>query len=148
MNIRTNEHSNKKNKRIVKEEGKQERRNFDLEQRLIDFAVLIIKITESLNGSIAAKLISGQFIRSGFSSSLHYGEVKDAESRNDFIHKVKVVLKELRETFIALKIIRQTSLSKNQELVDKGLAECNELISIFVKSIETARNNNKTKTYA
>ncbi|MDD5570832.1 MAG: four helix bundle protein [Bacteroidales bacterium] len=124
---------------------KEEKRNFDLEQRLIDFAVLIIKIAESLNGSIAAKLISGQFVRSGFSSALHYGEVKDAESRNDFIHKVKVILKELRETFIALKIIRQAALTKNPELVDKGLTECNELISIFVKSIETAKRNNQIK---
>ncbi|MFH0866266.1 MAG: four helix bundle protein [Bacteroidota bacterium] len=122
---------------------KEEKKNFDLEQRLIDFAILIVKIAESLNGTNAAKLISGQFIRSGFSSALHYGEVKDAESRNDFIHKVKVILKELRETFIALKIIQQVPLTKNPELVTKGLTECNELISIFVKSIETARKNNQ-----
>lgn len=120
---------------------KEEKKNFDLEQRLIDFAVLIVKIADSLDGSNASKLISGQFIRSGFSSALHYGEVKDAESRNDFIHKVKVILKELRETFIALKIIRQVPLSKNHELVDLGITECNELISIFVKSIGTAKKN-------
>ncbi|MCX6256659.1 MAG: four helix bundle protein [Bacteroidia bacterium] len=124
---------------------KEVKNNFDLEQRLVDFAILIVKIAESLNGTDAAKLICGQIIRSGFSSALHYGEVKDAESGNDFIHKVKVILKELRETLIALKIIQQVPLTKNPELAIMGLTECNELISIFVKSINTAKKNIQLK---
>lgn len=123
----------------------EERKNFDLEQRLIDFAVIVIRISESLNKTEAAKIVNGHLLRAATSSALHYGEVKDAESRNDFIHKVKVVLKEMREVMIALKIIIQVPLSKNMELVSKGKSECNELISIFVKSIETARNNGKSQ---
>lgn len=118
------------------------KRKFDLEERLIDFAALIIEISESLNNSKAGNHISGQLVRSGTSPALHYGEAQSAESRNDFIHKLKILLKELRETIVALKIIRRVSLTKKMDLVEKGIIECNELISIFVKSIETARRNN------
>ncbi len=116
-------------------------KKFDLEDRLIDFAVLIIEISENLNNTRAGNHISGQIIRSGTSPALNYGEAQSAESRNDFIHKLKVLLKELRETLVALKIIKRGSLTNKIELLDKGTNECNELISIFVKSIETARRN-------
>ena len=117
-------------------------KKFDLEDRLIDFAVLIIDISENLNNTRAGNHVSGQIIRSGTSPALNYGEAQSAESRNDFIHKLKVLLKELRETLVALKIIKRGSLTKKIELLDKGTTECNELISIFVKSIETAKKNN------
>lgn len=118
-------------------------KKFDLEDRLIDFAVLIIDLSENLNNTRAGNHISGQIIRSGTSPALNYGEAQSAESRNDFIHKLKVLLKELRETLVALKIIKRGSLTKKIDLLDKGAIECNELISIFVKSIETARKNNE-----
>jgi four helix bundle protein len=117
-------------------------KKFDLEERLIDFAVLIIEITESLNNTRAGNHISSQLVRSGTSPALHYGEAQSAESRNDFVHKLKILLKELRESLVALKIIKKVSLTKKIELVEKGIIECNELISIFVKSIETAKRNN------
>jgi four helix bundle protein len=117
-------------------------RKFDLEERLIDFAVLIIEISESLNNTRAGNHISGQLVRSGTSPALHYGEAQSAESRNDFIHKLKILLKELRESLVALKIIKRVLLTKKIDLVEKGTVECNELISIFVKSIETAKKNN------
>jgi len=116
-------------------------RKFDLEDRLIDFAVLIIKITENLFNTKAGNYIGGQLVRSGTSPALHYGEAQSAESRNDFIHKLKILLKELRESRSAMKIIKNTPLAENMELIEKGLLECNELISIFVKSIETAKKN-------
>jgi four helix bundle protein len=119
-----------------------DKRKFDLEERLIDFAVLIIEITESLNNTRAGNHISSQLVRSGTSPALHYGEAQSAESRNDFVHKLKILLKELRESLVALKIIKKVSLTKKIELVEKGIIECNELISIFVKSIETAKRNN------
>jgi four helix bundle protein len=84
-------------------------------------------------------------VRSGTSPALLYGEAQSAESRNDFIHKLKILLKELRETLIALKIIKNVPLTKKFDLVDKGMIECNELIAIFVKSIETARKNNEKR---
>jgi four helix bundle protein len=116
-------------------------KKFDLEERLIDFAVLIIEISESLSNTKVGNHISGQIVRSGTSPALHYGEAQSAESRNDFIHKLKILLKELRETLVALKIIRRVSLTKKIDLVEKGIIECNELISIFVKSIDTAKKN-------
>jgi four helix bundle protein len=116
-------------------------RKYDLEDRLIDFAVLIIRITENLFNTKAGNYIGGQLVRSGTSPALHYGEAQSAESRNDFIHKLKILLKELRESRSGMKIIKNAPLSENMELIEKGLLECNELISIFVKSIETAKKN-------
>ena len=118
---------------------------FDLEDRLIEFSVLVIKITENLNNTRAGNHVASQLVRSGTAPALIYGEAQSAESRNDFIHKLKILLKELRETLVALKIIKRVPLSKTIELVDKAMIECNELISIFVKSIETARKNNEKR---
>jgi four helix bundle protein len=125
--------------------NEKQKRKFDLEERLIDFAVLIIEISENLNNTRAGNHIGGQLVRSGTSPALHYGEAQSAESRNDFVHKLKILLKELRETLIALKIIKRVSLAKKIDGVEKGITECNELISIFVRSIETARKNIKSK---
>lgn len=119
-------------------------KKFDLEERLIDFAVMILEVGESLFNTRAGNHIGGQIVRSGSSPALNYGEAQSAESRNDFVHKFKIILKELRETNVSLKIIRRKPLTKKLELVDKAMKECNELISIFVKSIETV-NRNKFK---
>ena len=131
----------------------EEKRKYDLDERLIDFAVLIVARTESLYNTRAGNHIAGQLVRSGTSPALHYGEAQSAESRADFIHKIKVILKELRETKNALRIIKKVPLTDKIENVDKALKECNELISIFMKSVETAKKNmesekkknNKTK---
>ncbi len=80
-------------------------------------------------------------LRSGTSPSLNYGEAQDAESPRDFIHKMKIGLKELRESEINLNIISRAGLSNDNALVAYGIAESNELISIFVTSIKTARKN-------
>jgi len=82
-----------------------EERKFDLEDRLIDFAIMITYIVEALPNTKAANHIGGQMIRSGSSPALNYGEAQEAESRNDFIHKMGICRKELRETKVALKII-------------------------------------------
>jgi len=117
------------------------KRKFDLEERLIDFAVLVIQIADNLIDTRAGNHIAGQIVRSGTHPALHYGEAESAESRQDFIHKLKVLLKELRETSNALKIIKKASLSNMTHLIEKALPECNELISIFVKSISTTQEN-------
>ncbi|MFW5805645.1 MAG: four helix bundle protein [Bacteroidales bacterium] len=113
-------------------------RKYDLEKRLIDFTIIIMEIVEQLPKTRIGNHIAGQLIRSGTSPALHYGEVQSAESQKDFIHKFKVILKELRETNICLKIIKQKPLIKSQEKIDFVLTECNEIISIFVISIKTA----------
>ena len=113
----------------------------DLEERLIDFAVRVIFLTGALPKTKIGNHISGQLIRNGTSPAPNYGEAQDAESRSDFIHKVKIVLKELWETRVWLLMIAKAKLirpvSKIQPLID----ECDELISIFVKSAKTARRN-------
>jgi four helix bundle protein len=119
---------------------------YNLEDRLIDFTCLIFDITETFKSSKAGNHISGQLVRSGSSPALNYGEAQSSESKNDFIHKFKVILKELRETLISLKIAKKGLLFKNEELLEKGIVECNELISIFVKSIDTASKNKNNKS--
>ncbi len=114
---------------------------FDLEERLIDFSVLIVKISGGMSKNKAGSHLAGQLIRSGTSVSLNYGEAQSGESRKDFIHKMKIVLKELRETFVCLKIIYRTKLYDDQSEMDKTMIENNELISIFVRSVETAQKN-------
>ena len=116
---------------------------YNLEERLINFTCLIFEITEIYKNSKAGNHISGQLVRSGSSPALNYGEAQSSESKNDFIHKFKVILKELRETLISLKISKKSALCKNEVLLEKGIIECNELIAIFVKSIETANKNRK-----
>jgi four helix bundle protein len=114
---------------------------YDLEERLIEFSVLIIEIVNEMPNLKAGNHLSGQLVRSGTSVSLNYGEAQSAESRKDFIHKMKVILKELRETFVCLKIIHRSKLYRTESKILKAKKENNELISIFVKSIETAQNN-------
>jgi len=114
---------------------------FQLEDRLIDFAVLIIEIVNDLPNTKAGNHLAGQLVRSGTSHALNYGEAQSGESRKDFIHKIKVVLKELRETYVCLKIINKAKLYKSEKKIQMALKENDELISIFVKSVETAQRN-------
>lgn len=116
-------------------------RKFDINDRLIDFAVGIIKICESIGNSRAGAHMASQLLRSGTSPSLNYGEAMSAESRSDFIHKLKIALKELRETKNIIIIIQKANLSANKELMMLILKECNELIAILVKSTEIAQKN-------
>ena len=116
----------------------------ELEERLINFAVLIIEIVNEIPNTKAGNHLSGQLVRSGTSPALNYGEAQSGESRKDFIHKIKIVLKELRETFICLKIIDKSKLLSSNEKMQIALKENDELISIFVKSVETAQKNQKS----
>ncbi len=113
---------------------------FDLEERLVDFAARCIKVAQSLPRSFSGQHLSGQLTRSGTSPALNDGEAQGAESRKDFIHKMRVCLKELRETRICLKIIIRSEMLSEEKLTSLIL-ETNELISIFVTSIKTAKQN-------
>ena len=119
---------------------------YDLEDRLIEFSVRIIKITESLQKSKAGSHIANQLIRSGTSPAPNYGEAQAAESRADFIHKMKIGLKELRETRVWLLMIVKANLIKPVSKIDSLLDENNQLIAIYVKSINTAKENNRRKS--
>ncbi len=107
---------------------------------------MIIEIVQTMSDTKEANHLAGQLLRSGTSSALNYGEAQSGESRRDFIHKIKIVLKELRESNICLKIIYRTRLFSEEEKINFVLNESHELISIFVKSVETAEKNLQVAT--
>ena len=109
-----------------------------LEDRLVEFAVRIIKLAARLPKTAAGRHIAGQILRSGTSPAPNYGEARGAESSNDFIHKVRVVLKELNETLIWLRIIKRSELLREELLVDI-IEENSELCKIFATTLRTAR---------
>ena len=117
---------------LVKESG------YDLEDRLIDFAVRIIRLTEALPNTKAGTQVAGQLLRSGTSPAPNYGEAQSAESAADFIHKLKIALKELRESLIWLRIISRANLIKSATMLTPLMRENDELIAILYASVKTA----------
>jgi four helix bundle protein len=116
----------------------------EMEDRFLDFAARVCAVVESLPDSKTGRHIAGQLIRSGTSPAPNYAEACAAESRNDFIHKLGIALKELRETRIWLKLIIKTR-SMKAELLDSMILECTELMNIVAKSIVTAKSNAPTR---
>jgi four helix bundle protein len=118
----------------------------ELEERLINFSILVVRIVETMPETKAANHLAGQLLRSGTAPALNYGEAQSAESRKDFIHKIKVVLKELRESSVCLKIIYRLKLYNLENIIVQALRESDELIAIFVKSVETAQKNDQLQS--
>jgi four helix bundle protein len=114
----------------------------ELEERLIDFAVRVVKLSAALPKTPAGKHIAGQILRSGTSPAPNYGEARGAESHPDFVHKVRIVLKELNETSIWVRVIERSRILK-PELLTEIIQENNELCRIFTTSLKTARKKNK-----
>ena len=117
---------------------------FDLEERLIDFAVRVIRVAESLPKTKVGNHIAGQLIRAGTSPAPNDGEAQSAESRADFIHKMRICLKELRETRIWLLMIVKANLLKSAAMLQPLLDENHELILIFAASVKTAVEKKRT----
>jgi four helix bundle protein len=115
----------------------------ELENRLIDFSVNINTLVLGLKKNLLAFNLSKQIIRSATSAALNFGEVQGAESRNDFIHKNSIVLKELRETEICLKIIIRSHSTNAVKEVENLIKECRQLIGIFQKTINTLKSKQK-----
>ena len=116
----------------------------ELEDRLIVFAVNVIRLSEGITLSVGGRNLSEQIVRSSSSTALNYGEAQSAESPKDFVHTLGICLKEMRETFINLRIIDGAKLHGDQQLLNQLKTESNELISIFVKSIETSKRKQGT----
>lgn len=114
----------------------------ELEERLIDFAVRIIKLTSRLPKTPAGKHVAGQILRSGTSPAPNYGEARGAESTADFVHKLGVVLKELNETSIWLRVIERSEILRRELLTDIT-EENSELCKIIGSSLRTARIRRK-----
>ncbi len=105
----------------------------------------MIDVVDALPNTRAGNYIAGQLIKSCMSPTFNYGEVQGAESRNDFVHKMGVVLKELKECRSALKVIRKKEMIKPVTKLDGIYKETEELVAIMAKSIETANKNNPSK---
>ena len=127
---------------LIVEEG---RSMYDLEERLLEFAVRTIRLSRKIESSEAGKHISNQLLRSSTSPLANHAEAQAAESARDFIHKMKISLKELRETQRWLKLVKRVPLIETPGLLDEILAETDQLIRIFVTSIKTAKSNSVKK---
>ena len=114
-------------------------KEFDLEERLLDYAANIIRLVEKLPQTRAGNHIGGQLLRSGTSPLPNHGEAQAAESRNDFIHKLSICLKELKESRRWLRLTIRVPVVDCRETVDPVLEETEELIRIFAASIRTAK---------
>jgi four helix bundle protein len=114
---------------------------YDLEDRLVNYTCRMIDVVEALPDSRAGNYIAGQLIKSCHSPAFNYGEAQAAESRADFIHKLGVCLKELKECRTALKIIIRKEMIKPVAKLQDVFKETEELIAILAKSIDTAQKN-------
>ena len=116
---------------------------YDLEERLLEYSVRIIRVTESMKRSRAANHIADQLLRSGTSPYGNHGEAEGAESRDDFIHKLKVCYKELRESRRWLRLVQRAELIAKPALLVPLISEADELVRIFASSIRTAQKNRR-----
>jgi len=113
-------------------------RAVELQRRLICFAGRIVGLYSKLHDTPEGRNIANQLLRSGTATAANYGEARGAESRSDFVHKLRVVLKELNETEVWLELIEQTSLL-SADITGPIVAENRELCQIIAASIKTAR---------
>ena len=118
-----------------------EQKKYDLEERLVNYTCRMIDVVEALPGTRAGNYIAGQLIKSCHSPTFNYGEAQAAESREDFIHKLGIVLKELKECRTALKIISKKEIIKPSGKITEIYKETEELIAIIGKSIKTGQKN-------
>ena len=116
-------------------------KKYDLEVRLVNYTCGMIDVVEALPGTRAGNYIAGQLIKQYHSPTFNYGETQAKESREDFIHKLGVVLKELKECRTALKIISKKEIIKPSGKLTEIYKETEELIAIIGKSIKTAQKN-------
>ena len=125
----------------VERRTENEQPRYNLEERLLDYAAAIIRLSERLPRTRAGVHVAGQLLRSGTSPLPNHGEAQDAESVDDFIHKFKICLKELGETQRWLRLIKRVPLLRPESQVDALVTETDELIRIFKRSVQTARQN-------
>jgi four helix bundle protein len=119
--------------------GNEEAPKFDLEERLLEFSARIVRLSERLTKTDAGRHVGNQILRSGTSPYANHGEAEDAESIDDFIHKLKICLKETRETWRWLRLIQRVPLTTKPHLLDPLIDEADQLIRIFRQSVITAR---------
>jgi four helix bundle protein len=112
-----------------------------IEKRLIELALNIDSVCKTLQKSYLSKHLTTQIIRSSTSAALNYGESQASESKGDFIHKISLVLKELRETKICLKLLYKSVKKEKLEIFMKCQDECDQLIAILYKTIKSTQKD-------
>ena len=115
--------------------------HISLLKKLENWAVQISELKNHLDDSFLAEHLYKQIARSSTSVVLNYAESKAAESKNDFIHKLSIALKELDESKANLKLLRESDCCKNKKLINSRLRECNSFIMHIVKSLKTLKAN-------
>ena len=111
----------------------------ELEDRLVNFSVLIFNLSKLTEKEYFGNYLINQLLRSSASAALNYGEAQSAESKKDFIHKIGLVLKELRESNVNLKILYKTKIVMDENMLIGALDESNQLVSIFYRTVQTAK---------
>jgi four helix bundle protein len=119
-------------------------RTFDLEERMLAHAARIVRLYDLLPAGSGAKQIGNQLVRSGTSPYLHHGEVEAAESKADFIRKLKICLKELRETWRALRVLKAIDAYRDANEIESLIDETHQLIRILWKSVQTVQSRTDT----
>lgn len=120
-------------------------RKYDLEDRLLEFASQVIDLAEKLPNTRAGNHLAGQLLRAGTSPFGNHGEAQAPESAEDFIHKMKICLKELRETRRWSQLVNKKQWLGEDRQLKFVLGESEELIRIFKASIQTAERNRDAK---
>ncbi len=113
--------------------------NRQLQDRLIDFAVSTLVFSKSISSSYEGQHLRKQLIRSSTSAPLNYAEARSSQSRRDFLHKSKIILKELRETQVCIAIIDRAGFESNSEKLKVLEDECNQLTAIFTSTVKTTQ---------
>jgi four helix bundle protein len=117
---------------------------YDLEERLLEYAARVIRLVEQLPNNRTGNHVAGQLLRSGTSPLPNHGEAQAAESRRDFIHKMKICHKELRESRRWLRLVQRVPLLA-PKLVQPLVDETEELVRIFAASLRTAASRSALK---
>jgi four helix bundle protein len=118
-------------------------RRYDLQDRMLDFTVRLLDVVEALPAGRVGNHMAGQLVRCGTSPVANYSEALSAESRNDFVHKLRTVLKELRETAVWLTLIQRKTLIKPAHRLRPLAVECGELVAIMAASVATAEGKRR-----
>ncbi len=117
----------------------------ELQKRLVQFSARIIGLSNSLKSNSGVKHLYLQLVKSATSVALNYGEAQSAESRKDFIHKIGIILKEVKETEINLEILLEAELYTKVQPIMDALEECRQLLRIFTATRKTAVENERQK---
>ncbi|MBK7286809.1 MAG: four helix bundle protein [Flavobacteriales bacterium] len=121
-------------------------RKYDLDDRCVEFGAQIVLYTDKMPRSVAGNHLAKQLLRSGTAPALHYGEGQGSESTADFIHKMRLALKELRESRNNMRIQAKAELMDFSKKENAWLLnESVELVAIFAASVKTAERNRKDK---